>query len=127
MKKVIAAVFAFVVVAGLLFAQGYFDLASGHTWRRYNKPYEVKTPPPVGLAEAYSLTLAFMGATTNQFYCVSAGCLEKTRAGLPGWTFTFFNTNAQMIRIEVSFDKDIFTDSPSAKLMGRKDQYQPPK
>jgi hypothetical protein len=127
MKKIFVAILAFMAVSWILFAQGSFDPASGHDWRRYNKPYDLKAPPPVGLSEAYALTLSFMGPATNNFYCVSASCTDKTRSGLPGWTFAFFNTNAQMVRIEVSFDKEIFTDSPSAKLIGKKEVYQAPK
>ena len=99
----------------MLFAQGNDPVSNGN--RRYTKPYDVKVAPPVGLTEACALAQKYMGSSTNQFYCVSASCTQSLRSGLPGWAFSFFNTNGRFARIDVLFDKDLYVDPPSAELL----------
>jgi hypothetical protein len=52
------------------------------------------------MLEAYAAATALMGTATNRFYCVSASCLGNT---LPGWIFSFSNTNGEMAHIEYYF------------------------
>jgi hypothetical protein len=113
MKRIILTALATTIAVGLL-AQGKAGSAG---WRRFESPYDGKTPPPIGLSEAYGLALVRLGAATNRFYCVSGGCLEKTKRGLPGWTFYFSNTNGERAYMEVSFDKEVDTDAQSAELL----------
>jgi hypothetical protein len=99
------------VAAVGLFAQGVGPISNN--WRKYTKPYAVRAAPPLSLSDAYSLSQAFMGDATNRFYCVSASCLEPTKAGLPGWSFAYYNANGQRVGVEVYFDKDANTDNPA--------------
>jgi hypothetical protein len=119
-KYVIAASLAIVAAVSLL-AQG----RSGSNPSIFDNypvlaPYDVKRPPVVQLSEAYALTLAYMGPATNHFYCVSASCLEKTKIGLSGWSFSFSNTNGERASIDVSFDKVVRVDEHSAQLLQTK-------
>jgi hypothetical protein len=107
MKQVLLISFACVATASLLLAQGR---AGSNSNRRFQSPYDLHTPPPVGLSEAYALAVAQMNVDTNRCYCVSASCQELTRRGLPGWTFYFANTNGQRADVEVSFDKEVAAD-----------------
>ena len=113
MKHLILAFLATAVAIGLL-AQGE---QGSHGWRRFENPYDPKTAPPLGLSEAYNLTLAHIGTATNRFYCVTASCLEKTKRGLPGWTFCFCSTNGDRAYVEVSFDKEVVVDSGPDELL----------
>jgi hypothetical protein len=109
----------FLTVGSLfLFAQGTpFSKEGGNSWRKFEKPYDATSTPTIGLSEAYSLTLAYLGPATNRFYCISASCLEKTKRGLPGWTILFANTNGERAFVEVSFDKEVDTDARSTELL----------
>lgn len=66
-------------------------------------PHDPKSPPPTSLQNAYVAVLDRLGGATNRFHCVSATCLEKTPFGLPGWSFTFSNTNGETARVEYYF------------------------
>src|SRR5215831_7782691 len=82
----------------LLLAQG--RVGSGtHRYSRF-PTYDPSSPPPLTLADAYSLALGHIGAATNRFYCVSASCLETTNAGFTGWTFSFSSTNRERGRVD---------------------------
>jgi hypothetical protein len=116
MKHVIFTTLAMATAISLLLAQGPPYSSGGNSTRRFGSPYDPKMLPPVGLAEAYTLTLAYIGPATNRFYCVSASCLEKTKRGLPGWTFGFSNTNGQRVDVEISFDREV-DSSASTRLL----------
>jgi hypothetical protein len=111
MKHVVLTVLIAVLAVGLLLAQG--TQVPGNSWRRYNSPYDLKTPPPLAMSDAFALTQiyiqAHMGTATNCLYCISASCVDMTKRGLPGWTFYFSNTNGQRIYMEVSFDREVST------------------
>lgn len=76
-------------------------------------PYDKKTPPAISLSDAYVLALSNVGQKTNEYYCIRASCLEpisgfsSAGGGLnrQGWMFEFSNTNSQVKRIAVFFDK----------------------
>jgi hypothetical protein len=118
MKRAIVTII--LLAAVYVFAQGRNDLDGTHDWRKYTTPYDPKAPPPLGLAEAYARTLAYLGPATNRFYCVGSGCLEKGRSGYPSWTFCFYNTNKEIAYVEISFDKEIATDSQTEHLLGKR-------
>jgi hypothetical protein len=65
--------------------------------------HDAKVPPPASLPGAYAVALARLGDATNRFHCVNATCLEKTPFDLPGWSFTFSNTNGETARVEYYF------------------------
>ena len=108
------------LAAGLLLAQGSTHPPSSNSWRRFESPYDPKTPPPVQLCEAYALVLTRCSIDTNRFFCQTAGCLQPTKRGLPGWTFCFSNTNGERACVEVSFDKEVDMDTRSRDLLHAK-------
>jgi hypothetical protein len=116
-KATVLIVISMFAAACLLLAQGNTQPPGGNGWRRYQSPYDPKARPPVEMPEAYALALARVGVSTNRFYCVTAGCLESTKRGLPGWTFCFSNTNGQRACVEVSFDREVDADSRSSELL----------
>ena len=118
MKKITGVILIGAAVTAVLFGQGV-NHPGGNSWRRYQAPYDSKTPPPVTLLEAYSLAVNYLGDATNRFYCVGAECLKTTTPGLPGWTFSFSNTNGQYAYLEVSFDRDINVNTSNKDLLGR--------
>lgn len=64
---------------------------------------------PLALPEAYSLAVAHVGAATNRLWCVSASCLEEAKSFsfVTRWTFGFSNTNGEITRVIVFFDKTV--------------------
>ena len=116
LSSAIAAAIILVIAGGLLLAQGSWGSYGGIvTNDPYWVPYDQKRSPSMGLSDAYQMALEYVGPATNQFYCVSATCLEKTKADLPGWTFSFCNTNGQRVGIQVQFrsrfDKHVYSDN----------------
>lgn len=73
--------------------------------------YDKTSPPLVLMADAHALALRALGAETNQYYCVSATCLnplpDRINAGSDnaGWLFEFSNTNGVEKRVAVYFDR----------------------
>jgi hypothetical protein len=117
MKKIIIITFILAGVAGLLVGQGVFTSAGSAM--HFTKPYEIRSSPPMGLADAYSTVIAYLGPKTNYFHCFAASCTEKTSLGLPGWTFSFANTNGERANIAVAFDKIVGADAATAELLYR--------
>jgi hypothetical protein len=116
-KLTVLTVLATAVAVGLM-AQGMV----GDGTHRYSKypTYDPKTPPPMILPDAYALALARIGASSNDFHCVAANCLELTNAGFTGWTFSFLNTNGQHGRVDVYFDGAVFiVAKPGEILIGK--------
>jgi hypothetical protein len=87
--------------------------------------YDKKTPPNLSLSDAYALALAKLGSDTNQYYCISATCLEDIPV-LPnegmhvqtGWTLDFSNTNGIQKRVFVYFDKAACIDNGERERNG---------
>ena len=75
--------------------------------------YDPKNRPTLVLPDAYSLALGALGNETNQFYCISASCLNRLEnfgGGVLhqmqlGWTFEFSSTNGTQRHVLVYFDK----------------------
>lgn len=116
MKNVIIVLLTILIASCFLFAQGPAGSNPGGPIANspFIVPYDATRPPPLGLTGAYAMSLSFVGTATNRFYCVSATCLEKTKSGLPGWKFTFCNTNQQHVVVNVpfvaDFDKGVSSD-----------------
>lgn len=95
-----------VLAAGLLLGQvGNGPFPPGGV--RPPKPYDPRTPPPLLLPDAYALAVGHLereGTSTNEFYCLSASCLDYTNV-MPGWWFTFSNISGQHMDIWVGFDR----------------------
>jgi hypothetical protein len=104
------------VMAGILAAQDG-PYRGPNTNTRYRSAYDPKTQPPLEMTSAYELAMAYLGTHTNRFYCIDASCLALTKRGLPGWTFSFSNTNGQRATIEVTFDKAVGPDAPTSVLL----------
>jgi hypothetical protein len=117
-NHIIKIALATIAGTGLLFAQGLNP--PGGDWHHFTSPYDPKTPPPLGLAEAYNLALKFLGPATNRFYCVSTSCMDKGGSGFPGWTFWLSSTNGQRAYVEVSFDKEVGADSKTLEILRSK-------
>jgi hypothetical protein len=85
-------------------------------------PFDGKTPPPIKLGEAYKKMLSSLGDTTNQYYCVSATCLNSlpsvyigsTGEYHQGWTFTLSSSNGISKNVYIYFDKanTVFIEEP---------------
>jgi hypothetical protein len=101
MKRALLFTFA-LVVAVRLAAQGL--IFSGFSPQHCDP----KTPPPLAVTEAYSIVLARLGTTTNQFWCVSASCLDNKFGGVTHWNFEFSNTNGVRTNFLVFFDKAVY-------------------
>jgi hypothetical protein len=113
--KTMLLTFALVASAAIVvLAQG--RISSG-SWRKYQDAYDAKSEPPITLAEAHSMALAYIGTNSNNVYCVSASCLEKTGYGMAGWTMWFARTNGQRGIVCVSFDKEVLADANSTKTL----------
>lgn len=90
----------------------YYTLST-HTTSPPPPPFDGKTPPPINIDKAYAKVLSKLGDATNQFYCVSATCLNsppRNSIGLSveshqGWIFTFSTTNGASKNVYVYFDK----------------------
>ena len=106
---------ALALTVTLIFAQGTIT-SGGNRWTPIQS-YDGKTPPPVAMPEAYAIALKRIGVATNRFYCVTASCLEITNHGFTGWTFRFSNTNAQRVRVDVFFDKEVRIDNQSSEIL----------
>jgi hypothetical protein len=119
MKRLIVAVSAAAVGAVFLFAQGRTFPPGGNHWQEY-WGWEPPKPPPIALPDAYALVLAHIGSATNRFCCVTASCLEMTNYGHQGSAFSFSDTNGQHARVQVTFDKELYTDPGSRQLLGAK-------
>jgi hypothetical protein len=117
MKRTLLAFVPVLLVVGLVFGQGVSNPPGSRTWRKYSEPYDGKTAPPLGLADAYVLTLNYIGSNSNKYHCVAANCLDKTRSGLPGWTFCYMDTNGERAYLHVLFDKDIYVDPRTAESL----------
>ena len=99
MKKNLVLALVLMATVGWLLAQGYVFGGVG-------PKYDPKTAPPLSLPDAYTLAVAYMGARTNQFYCVKASCLERVQYA--GWVFGFSSTNGQTAHLIVWFDKKVY-------------------
>jgi hypothetical protein len=95
---------------GLAFAQGL----SGSS---HHPGFDPKRPPPLPLPEAYTLATTRLGSATNSFFCVSATCVESVNFMTTGWTFGFSNTNGQIAKVKVFFNKDVYIDPQSSELL----------
>jgi hypothetical protein len=110
MKKTL--VWLLLLTAGLTLAQ-INNFTPGYSSRPPHLPYDKKIPPKIGLDAAYGKAVQALGMATNQFYCVSATCLDYlgmmgSSRGVSeyGWTFVFSNTNGSSTNVYVSFNKD---------------------
>lgn len=119
MKRLIIAGSAVTLAAVFLFAQGTTIPPGDNHWQKY-WGWEPTKPPPLALPDAYALVLAHIGSATNRFYCVTASCLEMTNYGHRGWAFSFSDTNGQHARVQVTFDKELYTDPRSRQVLGTK-------
>jgi hypothetical protein len=78
-------------------------LMSGAAFARYGL-WPDKARPRLSLPDAYGCATAGLGAATNRFYCISAGCLiSQSPDG--EWLFVFSNTNGVYKSVTVFFDK----------------------
>jgi hypothetical protein len=116
MKFLITAALIVTIAAGFVLAQGPSGSYGGVVANDpFLVPYDQKRPPSMGLSGAYQMAIEYVGPATNQFYCVSASCLEKNKSGLPGWTFSFCNTNGQRVGVQVPFsarfDRHVSSDN----------------
>lgn len=65
-------------------------------------PYDNSKSPKLSLPNAYTLAFTALGASTNQFHCVSATI--QTRFSSNGeWFFTFYSTNSLPRWVTVEF------------------------
>ena len=95
--------FPVALTAGLVFAQGLSGSSS-------HPGSDQKRPPPLALSEAYALATARLGSATNRLFCVSATCVEPPTFMTTGWTFGFSDTNGQIAKVKVFFDKIVYID-----------------
>lgn len=109
-NRILFTIIAMAITAGIAFGQGLVG-SGDYNYRKDTGPYDIRTSPPVGLTEAYAMATKHMGSATNRYYCVSASCLNKGLSGSAGWTFWFSNTNGQRCSLEVTFDKEVYTNS----------------
>ena len=100
MKRIMFGIFASALGIIFLMAQG--KVSSSGPYPVF-PPYDPRTPPPLSMGEAYALAVAHLGRATNQFYCITASCLQTTNDPFTGWTFSFSNTNGQRGRVNVYF------------------------
>jgi hypothetical protein len=78
------------------------------THSRNVRHYDSKRPPPLALPEAYALAELYIGAATNEFWCVTAACQpDQGTATITHWEFGFFNTNGASTNLLVFFDKTV--------------------
>lgn len=118
MKYISLIGFTMIAAIGLILAQGLIPRANSP--RHHRSPYDPKTPPPLGVPEAYSLAAAYLGSATNRFYCVSATCLEMGGSGFPAWKFAWSDTNGERAYLEVTFDKEVYPDPKTEILLRNK-------
>jgi hypothetical protein len=80
---------------------------------RASAPWDNTKAPTLPLPAAYQLAVDALGQGTNQFHCISADI--ATDLGSPGWSFTFFSTNASAVpRIfYVQFDGKVIEEDLS--------------
>jgi hypothetical protein len=104
------------VVTSLALGQGFSPSSNG---AHPLPPHDPKMPPSTSLLDAYASVLARISVATNRFHCVSATCLERTAFGLPGWSFTFSNTNGETARVEYDFKAKVayIPDAKSVALL----------
>ena len=95
-----------VIVGGFLVAQGIYSI-SGNPDRQPRR-YDPKTPPPLGLPQAYELAMEYVKNATNQFWCVAASCQADWGLGtMTHWEMGFSNTNGDHTNVLVFFDKTV--------------------
>ncbi len=107
-----------ILMAGILAAQdgGY----RGPNFNRAHRPpYDPKIQPPLEMITAYQMAMTYLGTATNRLYCVGASCLKPTRQGVPGWTFSFSSTNGYSADVDISFDKELYTDGRTRQMLGK--------
>jgi hypothetical protein len=118
MKYIIITIITALAATCLLFGQGISGSNPGFGFGvPMDPPYDAKKLPQLTLTDAYAMSLERIGTATNRFYCVSASCLEKTKSGWPGWTFSFSNTNGRVAHVEVFFRKATYVDPESAGIL----------
>src|SRR5262249_36499369 len=101
----------------LLAWTGRLAFAQGLAGSSQHPGFNQKMRPPLELPEAYTLATTRLGAATNRLFCVSATCVEPVNSSTQGWTFGFSNTNGQIAKVKVFFNRDVFIEAPDAELL----------
>jgi hypothetical protein len=87
---------AIIILTVLILATGVV-IARRMAWKDTDRPQ-------LSLPDAYDCAITALGTSTNQFYCVRAGCLIS-RSPDGEWLFTFANSRGSYKSVFVFFDK----------------------